>query len=59
MVVPEQRELEAVLRGVNGDGARPRRAVEAVYSLALDPRQVDRVVESADNTMIAEGTLAR
>lgn len=56
MVVPEQRKLETVLDGVDGDGARPRRAVEAMYSLALDACQVDRVVEGANDAMVTTGT---
>lgn len=58
VIVPEQRKLEAVLGGVNGDGARPCRTIQTVYSLALHARQVDGVVEGANYAMVTKGALA-
>ena len=57
VVVLEERELEAVLSRVEGDGARAGGAVEAVGGLALDAGEVDGDVEGADDAVVAIGDL--
>ena len=52
MVIAQKGELEAILGGVDGNGAWTSGTVEAVHSLALDTSEVDRVIERADNTMV-------
>lgn len=44
--------LEAVLGGVDGDGAGLAVAVEAVHVLALDAGKVDGLVQSADDAVV-------
>lgn len=53
VVVAKQRELEAVLGGIDGDSSRTGRAIEAVNCLSLDAGKVYGVVEGADHTMIS------
>lgn len=52
VVVPHERELEAVFGGIERDGLRARRAIETVDSLALYPCEVHGVVERTDDAMI-------
>lgn len=52
MVVLDERELEAVLGWVEGNGLRPRRPVEAVDDFALNACKVNRIVERADDAVV-------
>jgi hypothetical protein len=53
VVVLKQRELEAVLRRVEGDGPGACRTVQTMHCLALDAGQVYRVIQRADYAMVA------
>jgi len=53
VVVLDQRELEPVFRWVNGNGSRPRRPIETVDRLALDAREIYRLVERTDDAIVA------
>lgn len=53
VVVADERELEAVLGRIDRDCLRLRRAIEAMDRLALDTRQVDRLIKSLYNAIVA------
>ena len=53
IVVTDERELKSIFCGVNGDGTRPSRTIQTMHNLALDASQVDRVVEGANDPVIA------
>ena len=53
IVVTDERKLKSIFCGVNGDGTRPSRTIQTVHNLALDASQVNRVVEGANDPMIA------
>lgn len=55
VVVAQESKLEAILRRVNGDRSRTCRTVEAVNGAALDSSEINRVVERANDTSIANG----
>jgi hypothetical protein len=52
IIVTDERKLESIFCGVNGDSTRPGGTVQAVHSLALDTSQIHRVVKSANNPVI-------
>jgi len=56
VVVTEQSKLEAVLCRIKRDRPRARRPVQAIDSLSFDPGKVNRVVERADDPMVAKNT---
>ena len=53
MVVPEQGQLEPVLRRIKRDCSGSRRTVQAVRGFALDAREIDRIVECAYHPVVA------
>jgi hypothetical protein len=53
MIASEQREFEAIFRRIECNSTWPCRAIETVHGLAFDTRQVDGVVERADNAVVA------
>jgi hypothetical protein len=53
MVVPEQGKLEPVLCRVKRNRSGSRRTVQAVCGFALDAREIDRVIECADHSVVA------
>ena len=55
VVLPDESQLEAVLCGINGDGAGASRSVEAVDGLALDTGEVNWLFESFDDAVVAIG----
>jgi hypothetical protein len=52
VVVTDEREFESIFGGINGDGTRPGRTIQAVHGLALDASQIHRVVEGANDPVI-------
>ena len=48
----EQRQFEAVFGGIDGEHARAAFAVQAVDRVALDARDVDGHVQSADDAVV-------
>jgi hypothetical protein len=52
IVVTDERKLEPIFSGINGDGTRPSGTVQAMHSLALDTSQVHWVVEGTNNPVI-------
>lgn len=57
VVFAGERELEAVLGRVDGDGPRGSGSVEAVHDLALDAGEVDGLLEGLDDTVVTAGQL--
>jgi len=53
IVVTDERKLKSIFCGVNGDGTRPGGSIQTVHNLALDASQVNRVVEGANDPVIA------
>lgn len=53
MIVPEQSKLEPVFRRVKCNCSRARGTVQAVSGLALDAREINRIVECAYHPIIA------
>ena len=53
IIVTDERKLESIFCGVNGDGTRPSRAVQTVHNLALDASKVNWVVKGADDPVVA------
>lgn len=53
IVVTDERKLESIFCRINSDGTRPSRAVQTMHDLALDSSQVDWVVKSANDPVIA------
>ena len=49
----DQRQLEAVLGGVDGEHARPALPVQAVHAVATDTRHVDGQVQGPDDAVVA------
>jgi hypothetical protein len=52
VIITNEREFESIFGGINGDGTRPSRTIQAVHSLALDTSQIHRVVEGTNNPVI-------
>lgn len=59
VVLADQSEFEAVLRRIDGDGARPGSTVEAMHDLAFDTGEVDGLVKSLDYAVITESLCKR
>ena len=53
IIVTDERKLKSIFCGINSNGTRPSRAVQTVHDLALDSGQVDWVVKSANDPMVA------
>lgn len=53
VLVLHERKFEAILSGINVDGARAGAPVKAVNGLAFDPGQVDRLFEGLNDTVVA------
>ena len=53
VIVTKERKFETVLCRIEHDRVWVCGAIKAVYSLALDAREIDGVVESAYHAMIA------
>jgi hypothetical protein len=53
LIVTKEHEFEAVPCRIKRDRARAGGAIEVVYSLALDARKIDGVIERAYDAMIA------
>jgi len=52
VVIMQQRKLESILSWIECDSPWARRAIQAVDSLAFDTCEVDRVIESANYTVV-------
>jgi hypothetical protein len=53
IIVTDERKLKSIFCGINSNGTGPSRAVQTVHDLALDSSQVDWVVKSANDPVIA------
>ena len=53
IIVTDERKLESIFCGVDGDGTRPSGAVQTVHNLALDASKVDWVVKGANDPVVA------
>lgn len=58
IVVAQKSELEAILSGIDRDRARTCRTVETVHDFAFDTRQIDRIIESANDAVVARQNIS-
>ena len=59
IVVTQESQLETILCGVDRYGAGASGAIQTVYSLSFHAREIYRIVQGANNAMIAISPLVK
>lgn len=52
VILPQERQFEAILSGIDGDSSRLGVAIQTVHHLALDAREVDRLFQRLDDAIV-------